>query len=207
MFILENLKLVVILSALLYGFLFGQLISDVSFTNRRLSLWCSSRIAHTPIWSAGWLSMWKIFTANFFFSERFREIANWNNILRINRYKNRIFHIQNLKGRIKEEKERQGMVVEWIATKAFSPLLMMEVVSSASQGSLSMMSKAAVDPDPPTPDPDAIKMFVGQVPRSMEEVNFVIYMGLNICNEIGLACLFINPWKAVIQFSTYGTRS
>ena len=33
MFILENLKLVVILSALLYGFLFGQLISDVSFTN------------------------------------------------------------------------------------------------------------------------------------------------------------------------------
>ena len=143
----------------------------------------------------------------FFFSERFREIANWNNILRINRYNNRIFHIQNLKGRIKEEKERQRMVVEWIATKAFSPLLMMEVVSSASQGSLSMMSKAAVDPDPPTPDPDAIKMFVGQVPRSMEEVNFVIYMGLNICNEIGLARLFINPWKAVIQFSTYGTRS
>ena len=29
MFSLENLKLVVILSALLYGFLFGQLISDV----------------------------------------------------------------------------------------------------------------------------------------------------------------------------------
>ena len=45
MFSLENLKLVVILSALLYGFLFGQLISDVSFTNRRLSLWCS----HTPL--------------------------------------------------------------------------------------------------------------------------------------------------------------
>ena len=49
-------------------------------------------------------------------------------------------------------------------------MLMMEVVSSASQGNLSMMSKAAVDPDPPTPDPDAIKMFVGQVPRSMDEV-------------------------------------
>ena len=48
----------------------------------------------------------------------------------------------------------------------------MEVVSSASQqASLSMVGK--VEADPPTPDPDAIKMFVGQVPRSMEEVNIV----------------------------------
>ena len=48
----------------------------------------------------------------------------------------------------------------------------MEVVSSASeQASLSMVSK--VEADPPAPDPDAIKMFVGQVPRSMEEVNIV----------------------------------
>ena len=30
-----------------------------------------------------------------------------------------------------------------------------------------------VEADPLTPDPDAIKMFVGQVPRSMEEVNIV----------------------------------
>ena len=172
MFILENLKLVVILSALLYGFLFGQLISDVSFTNRRLSLWCSSRIAHTPLWtSAGWLSIWKIFTANFFF---FREVQRNSELKQY--IEDQQIQEQNISHTTWKEEviERQGMEVEWIATKAFSPLLMMEVVSSASQGSLSLMSKAAVDPDPPTPDPDAIKMFVGQVPRSMEEVNFVI---------------------------------
>ena len=56
----------------------------------------------------------------------------------------------------------------------------MEVVNNVSQQTgLSMVGKIeSVDPrtpmvDPRTPDPDAIKMFVGQVPRSMEEVNIV----------------------------------
>ena len=37
-----------------------------------------------------------------------------------------------------------------------------------------------VEPEEPTPDPDAIKMFVGQVPRSMEEVNISSYIDLRM---------------------------
>ena len=59
----------------------------------------------------------------------------------------------------------------------------MEVVASASQTSLSTMggnkSSTVTDLAAPTPDPDAIKMFVGQVPRSMEEVIFIQFFNSN----------------------------
>ena len=62
----------------------------------------------------------------------------------------------------------------------------MEVVSNASQqASLSMVSK--VESAPPTPDPDAIKMFVGQVPRSMEEVNIVSMLTKILNSSVSLS--------------------
>ena len=53
-----------------------------------------------------------------------------------------------------------------------------------------------VEADPPTPDPDAIKMFVGQVPRSMEEVNIVNIVINRLFPEIKINKSLLNEVEA-----------